>query len=61
MTAATAPVSDYMKLYKYLSVLDNDQVWKLRKIAIGILNMSAFSPEEIDVLESKLLPESQQR
>ena len=59
MTADIAPVSDYMQLYKYLPVLDNDQVWKLRKIAIGVLNISAFTREEIEVLEAKLLPEPQ--
>lgn len=50
----TAPVSDYMKLYKYLPVLNSDQILKLRKIAIGILDLSVFSKEEITLLESKL-------
>lgn len=53
MTVA-APVSDYMKLYKYLPVLNGDQILKLRRIAIGVLDLSVFSKEEIRVLESKL-------
>lgn len=50
-----ATISKYLDLYKYLPVLDEEQIRKLRKIAIGILDLSAFSIEEIRVLETKLL------
>ena len=44
----------YLELYKYLSVLTEEQIIKLRKIATGILSLSAFTNEELNVLESKL-------
>jgi hypothetical protein len=50
-----ATISKYLDLYKYLPVLDEEQIRKLRKIAIGILDLSAFSNEEIRTLETKLL------
>jgi hypothetical protein len=50
-----ATISRYLDLYKYLPVLDEEQIRKLRKIAIGILDLSAFSNEEIRNLEMKLL------
>jgi hypothetical protein len=50
-----ATISPYLDLYKYLPVLNEEQIRKLRKIAIGILDVSAFSDEEIHVLETKLL------
>jgi hypothetical protein len=46
--------SGYLSLYKYLLVLSEDQITKLRKIAVGILTMSAFSDEEMNVLENRL-------
>jgi hypothetical protein len=49
-----ATISPYLDLYKYLPVLDEDQILKLRQIAVGILDISAFSLEEIHVLETKL-------
>jgi hypothetical protein len=58
MATAVGQVSDYMKLYEYLPVMDGEQIWKLRKIAIGVLDMSAFSEEEIHVLETRLLVEA---
>ena len=56
MTTAITPVSKYLELYKYLAVLDGEQISKLRKIAIGVLDMSAFSEKEIRSLEAKLSP-----
>jgi len=53
------PASDYLRFYKYLPVLSEHQLAKIRKIAIGILSVSAFSDEEIQVLEVKLLLETQ--
>ncbi len=53
------PASDYLRFYKYLPVLSELQLAKLRKIAIGILSVSAFTDEEIQVLEVKLLLETQ--
>jgi hypothetical protein len=50
-----ATISRYLDLYKYLPVLDEEQIRKLRKIAVGILDLSAFSNEEIRNLEMKLL------
>jgi hypothetical protein len=52
---SVATISPYLDLYKYLPVLDAEQIRKLRKIAIGMLDISAFSSEEIHVLETKLL------
>jgi hypothetical protein len=56
-----ATISKYLDLYKYLPVLDEEQIRKLRKIAIGILDLSAFSTEEIHVLETKLLVSDNRR
>ncbi len=46
--------SGYLSLYKYLLLLSEDQITKLRKIAVGILTMSAFSDEEMSLLENRL-------
>lgn len=48
------PISGYMQLYQYLQVLSEEQIIKLRKIGIGMLQLSAFSKEEIEQLELKL-------
>lgn len=44
----------YLDLYKYLPVLSEEQITKLRKIATGILGLNAFSDEELSTLENKL-------
>jgi hypothetical protein len=49
----TPQLSGYLYLYQYLQVLSEEQIIKLRKIAVGILQLSAFSKEEIDLLEKK--------
>lgn len=46
-------LSSYLQLYAYLQVLSEEQIVKLRNVAVGILEMSAFSKEEIDQLENK--------
>jgi hypothetical protein len=46
-------LSDYLELYKYLSVLTEDQITKLRRIAVGMLPITAFSEDEVALLERK--------
>lgn len=46
--------SGYLALYKYLLLLSEEQIIKLRKIAVGILSISAFTDEEMNLLESRL-------
>ena len=47
-------LSDYLELYQYLSVLTEEQITKLRRIAVGILPLSAFSSDELLQLANKL-------
>jgi hypothetical protein len=44
----------YHYLYNFLLVLNEDQISKLRNIAIGTKNLSSFSEHEIRELEGKL-------
>ena len=44
----------YHYLYNFLLVLNEDQIFKLRNIAIGTKSLSAFSEHEIRELEVKL-------
>ena len=44
----------YRFLYNFLLVLNEDQIFKLRNIAIGTKNLSAFSENEIRELEVNL-------
>jgi hypothetical protein len=46
--------TSYRYLYNFLLVLTEDQIFKLRNIAIGTNNLSAFSEREIKELEVKL-------
>lgn len=46
--------TSYRHLYNYLLVLTEDQIFKLRNIAIGTNSLSAFSEREIRELEVKL-------
>ena len=55
MTAEQTILTDYKVLYNFLSVLDENQVYKLHKIASGMLNVTAFSEAEIKQLEKRLL------
>jgi hypothetical protein len=47
-------ITSYRFLYNFLLVLTEDQIFKLRNIAIGIKNLSSFSEREIRELEVKL-------
>lgn len=49
---------EYLKLYDYLLEMDGNQIWKLRKIATGILPLQAFSADEIELLETRTLSKS---
>jgi hypothetical protein len=44
----------YRFLYNFLVVLTEDQLLKLRNIAIGIKSLSTFSDEEIRELKMRL-------
>jgi hypothetical protein len=46
-------LSDYLDLYQYLSVLTEEQITKLRRIAVGILPFSAFSSDELQQIANK--------
>ena len=46
--------SGYRYLYNFLSVLTEDQIFKLRNIAIGTKDISDFSEREIRELENRL-------
>jgi hypothetical protein len=54
----TQQISNYLQLYKFLLVLSEEQITKLRKIAVGMLELSAFSKEEIQMLEYKMQQQS---
>jgi hypothetical protein len=46
--------TSYRYLYNFLLVLTEDQIFKLRNIAIGTNSLSSFSEREIRELENKL-------
>ena len=46
--------SSYRYLYNFLLVLTEEQIFKLRSIAIGTKTLSSFSEREIQELEGKL-------
>jgi hypothetical protein len=46
--------TSYLDLYKYLLVLTEGQITKLRNVALGILSPSSFTPSEIQDLEQDL-------
>jgi len=56
MTTETIPQAglSYRYLYNFLLVLSEDQISKLRSIAIGTKSLSAFSEHEIRELEVRL-------
>jgi hypothetical protein len=51
---STQPSTNYLDLYKYLLVLTESQIVKLRNIALGILSPSSFTNAEIQDLENNL-------
>ena len=54
MKENTTVATSYTSLYKFLSVLDENQIYKLHKVVSGRLNVAAFSDDEIQRLESRL-------
>ncbi|MET0244460.1 MAG: hypothetical protein ABW174_13365 [Flavitalea sp.] len=46
-------ISDYLELYQYLSVLTEEQITKLRRVAVGILPLTSFSDDELQQLVTK--------
>ena len=50
---STQPTT-YLDLYKYLQVLTEAQIIKLRNVALGILSPSSFTNAEIQDLEINL-------
>ena len=49
-----------LDLYKYLLVLTESQIIKLRNIALGILSPSSFTNAEIQDLENNLRSQAQE-
>ena len=47
--------SNYLEFYRYLPVLTAQQIVKLRNVAIGLLQIDAFSEEERKGLECQLV------
>jgi hypothetical protein len=54
MAGTNQPNTNYLDLYKYLLVLTEGQIIKLRNIALGILSPSSFTNAEIQDLETNL-------
>jgi hypothetical protein len=51
---STQTSTNNLDLYKYLLVLTESQIIKLRNIALGILSPSSFTNAEIQDLENNL-------
>jgi hypothetical protein len=51
----TTQQNNYLDLYKYLLVLTESQIIKLRNIALGIVSPSSFTNAEIQDLENTLI------
>jgi hypothetical protein len=47
------PKTDYHFFYDFLLVMSEEQIQKLRRIMVGIENISSFSENEIEELEKK--------
>ena len=54
MSTNLFPRTDYHFFYNYLLVMSEEQIQKLRRIMIGIENISSFSEIEIEELEKKV-------
>lgn len=54
-TNATANQTAYTSLYKYLLVMNEEQITRLRKIVTGNLSLQTFTDQEVHVLEARLL------
>jgi hypothetical protein len=57
----TQQTTNYLDLYKYLLVLTEGQIIKLRNIALGILSPSSFTNAEIQDLENNLTSKQAQQ
>ena len=57
----TQQTTNYLDLYKYLLVLTEGQIIKLRNIALGILSPSSFTNAEIQDLENNLTRQQAQQ
>ncbi|MGI8581423.1 MAG: hypothetical protein ACR2KX_04490 [Chitinophagaceae bacterium] len=53
ITTTLFPKTDYHFFYRFLLVMSEEQIQKLRRIIIGIEKLSAFSDNEIEELEKK--------
>lgn len=53
-TETNFQAKSYRFLYNFLLVLTEEQIFKLRNIAIGTNSLSSFSEHEIRELEAKL-------
>ena len=54
MTGQNTRTAKYKFLYRFLRVLDGNQVHKLYNIVAGLLDVSVFSKDEIEQLEKRL-------
>ena len=53
ITSTLFPKTDYHFFYDFLLVMSEEQIQKLRRIMVGIENISSFSENEIEELEKK--------
>jgi len=54
MAGQNTTTAKYKFLYRFLRVLDGNQVHKLYNIVAGLLDVSVFSKDEIEQLEKRL-------
>ena len=54
ITSTLFPKTDYHFFYDFLLVMSEDQIQKLRRIILGIENISSFSQTEIEELEGRI-------
>lgn len=53
ITTNLFPRTDYHFFYNFLLVMSEEQIQKLRRIIVGIENISSFTENEIEELEIK--------
>ena len=54
ITSTLFPKTDYHFFYDFLLVMSEEQIQKLRRIILGIENISSFSQIEIEELEERI-------
>jgi hypothetical protein len=54
VTSTLFPKTDYHFFYDFLLVMSEEQIQKLRRIILGIENISSFSEIEIEELEERI-------